>query len=207
MASAPRSAILYSEGWKITGLSGSSTFMKDFACFRAGVSSFEKDPKAVKSVAKNIAGLETVATWIILWSLFLNLNKQLLTVEIFPPQHKIFSVRMCTEIKFEVRCCAMKSRATRRSYALKKALIMWRKDRSLSTFDSVSNCVLCVLFFTPRHSKMPTHWSLLSISSSNLWTELKALALTQILLPILMPRTTFLWSRLQGASVELDSFE
>ena len=39
--------------------------MKDFACFRAGIASFEKDPKAVnsvKSVAKNIGGLDTVAT-------------------------------------------------------------------------------------------------------------------------------------------------
>ena len=150
MATAPRSTILYSEGQKITGLRGSSSFMKDFACFRAGIASFEKDPKAVnsvKSVAKNIGGLDTVATWIILRSLFLNLNKQLLTVEIFPPQHKIFSVRMCTEIKFEVRCCAMKSRATRRSCALNKALIRSRKDRSFGTLNTISNCVLCVLFF------------------------------------------------------------
>ena len=30
---------------------------------------------------------------------------------------------------------------------LNKALIMSRKDRSFSTFDAISNCVLCVLFF------------------------------------------------------------
>ena len=82
------------------------------------------------------------------------------------------------------------------------------KDRSLSTFDSISKCVLLgFVLITPRHSKIPTHGSLLTISSSNLWTDLKALASTQILLPILMSTKTFLWLRLQAAYVELDSFE
>ena len=37
-------------------------------------------------------------------------------------QHiKFFSCANVYGVKFEVRCCAMKSRATRRSFALKKA--------------------------------------------------------------------------------------
>ena len=122
MATAPRSTILYSDGWKLMDFSGRSILMKDLACFRAGFTVFEEEPNFVKSTAKNIVG-GTAATWIIPWSLFLNFTKHLLIVEIFPPSDKIFSVRMCTEIKFEVRFCAMKSRATRTSFALKKAFM------------------------------------------------------------------------------------
>ena len=61
MATAPRSTILYSDGRKTMGLRGSSISMKDLAYFRARIAFFEEDPKAVKSVAKNIGG-GTIAT-------------------------------------------------------------------------------------------------------------------------------------------------
>ena len=102
IATAPRSTILYSDGWKLMDFWGRSISMKDLACFWAGFKNFEEEPYFVKSAAKNIVG-RTVVTWIILWGFFLNFTKQLLIVEIFAPAHNIFSVRMCTEIKFEVR--------------------------------------------------------------------------------------------------------
>ena len=98
MATAPRSTSSYSEGSKAIGFRGSTIFISDLASSRAGFIRLDEEPNSVKSVATK-TGVGTVLACKIVSTRDLNRDTQCFMRESVLPDCKIFSVRICTEIK------------------------------------------------------------------------------------------------------------